>query len=77
VDQRRAELITRTLLLDGEETELCLEMAFWDALMLMADDKRKSVIAIIEDASDNSDARDLSSAVRLFVLDHYRGRQRS
>ena len=76
MDQRMAELITRTLLLDGEETELTLEKGFWNALMLMADDQRKSVIAIIEDANDNTDARDLSSAVRLFVLDHYRGRKR-
>ena len=76
MDQRMAELITRTLRLDGEETEISLEMGFWDALMLMADDQRKSVIAIIEDAIDNSDARDLSSAVRLFVLDHYRCRAR-
>jgi predicted DNA-binding ribbon-helix-helix protein len=71
-----AELVTRTLRLDGEETELSLEKAFWDALMLMADDQRKSVVAIIEDANDNTDARDLSSAVRLFVLDHYRGCKR-
>jgi predicted DNA-binding ribbon-helix-helix protein len=76
VDQRRAELITKTLLLDGEEIELCLEMAFWDALMLMADDQRKRVIAIIEDAFDNTEDCDLSSAVRLFVLDYYRGRKR-
>jgi predicted DNA-binding ribbon-helix-helix protein len=76
MDQRMAELITRTLLLDGEETELSLEKGFWNALMLMADDQRKSVSAIIEDANDNRDARDLSSALRLFVLDYYRRRGR-
>jgi predicted DNA-binding ribbon-helix-helix protein len=76
VDHAMAKLVTRTLLLDGEETKLSLEMAFWDALMLIADDQRKSVSAIIEEANDNTDVRDLSSAVRLFVLDYYRKSQR-
>jgi predicted DNA-binding ribbon-helix-helix protein len=72
-----AEIISRTLLLDGEETELSLETAFWDALTLMADDQRTSVSAIIEGAiSGNTDARDLSSTVRLFVLDYFRRRHR-
>jgi predicted DNA-binding ribbon-helix-helix protein len=76
VDQRMPQIITRTLLLDGEETELSLETAFWDALMLVADDQRSSVSAMIELASDGTEARDLSSAVRLFVLDYYRRRMR-
>jgi predicted DNA-binding ribbon-helix-helix protein len=76
VDQRRAEIIIRTLVIDGEETALSLETAFWDALTLMADDQHRSITAIIEDASGNTDAGDLSSAVRLFVLDYYRRRGR-
>jgi predicted DNA-binding ribbon-helix-helix protein len=75
VDQEMAKLVTRTLLLDGEETKLSLEMAFWDALMLMADDQRKSVGAIIEEANDTARGRGLSSTVRLFVLDYYRKSQ--
>jgi predicted DNA-binding ribbon-helix-helix protein len=70
-----AEVITRTLVLDGEETEISLETGFWDALMRIADVQRKSVVAVIEDISDNTHDDSLSSAIRLFVLDHYRRRK--
>ena len=76
LDELPPGVISRTLLLDGEETELSLEPIFWDALMTIADDRRKSVVAVIEEAADNTDACDLSSAVRLFVLDYYLRRQR-
>jgi len=68
--------ITRTLLLDGAKTELPLEPIFWDALMMIGDDQRKSISAVIENINDNTDTRDLSSAVRVFVLEYYRRRKR-
>jgi predicted DNA-binding ribbon-helix-helix protein len=70
-----AERISRTLLIDGEETEVALELGFWDALVRIADEQHKSVVAVIEDANGSTDDYDLSSAVRLFVLDHYRRRK--
>jgi predicted DNA-binding ribbon-helix-helix protein len=53
-----------------------LESLFWDALMMIADDQRKSISAVIEDINDNTDVSDFSSAVRLFVLDYYHRRKR-
>ena len=75
VDQRMAELVTRTILIDGKRTELRLESAFWDALMRIADDQRTSVIALIEGIEADRKALGLASAVRLFVLDYYRPRK--
>ena len=66
--------VTRTIILDGEEITLSLEAIFWDALMWIADERHKSVGAIIEEVDDNTEFRDLSSAVRLFVLQYYRRR---
>ena len=74
-DEPLPGLITRILVLEGEETELSLESAFWDALMMIADEVGKSVAALIEEINDTSDAYPLSSAVRLFAFDYYRRRR--
>lgn len=63
----------RSVTIAGHRTSLSLEPAFWDALRTLAQERGRSINAIIEEidqAASQSGARDinLSSAVRVHLL---------
>ncbi|WP_119460188.1 ribbon-helix-helix domain-containing protein [Rhodospirillaceae bacterium SYSU D60014] len=66
----------RSVLLAGHRTSLSLEAAFWDALKELATARGLSLNRLIEeiDRARSADAMpgNLSSAVRVFVLDAVR-----
>ena len=62
-----------SVVLDGHKTSVSLERAFWQALGEIAADRRVSLNTLIADI-DRSRVGNLSSALRLFVLAHYRER---
>jgi predicted DNA-binding ribbon-helix-helix protein len=68
----------RSIMIAGHRTSVSLEDAFWKALKQIAQARHQSLaelIAAIDGARQNGkDAGNLSSAIRLFVLDYYRGR---
>ena len=55
----------------GHSTSLSLEGAFWDALKQVAAGRGLSLNALIEEI-DCGRSTNLSSAVRVFLLNHYR-----
>ncbi len=63
----------RSLTLRGHRTSVSLEPAFWDAFRAIAAARGQAVNAL---AADIDAARPpgtgLASAIRVFVLDHYR-----
>lgn len=65
-------VIKRSIVIDGHKTSVSLEDAFWNALKEIASD-RKQTLSQLVDAVDASRVHpNLSSALRLYVLDHYR-----
>jgi predicted DNA-binding ribbon-helix-helix protein len=64
--------------LAGHRTSLSLEAAFWDQLKRLADQRGQSLNRLIEEIDRariaDSPAANLSSAVRLFVLETLRDR---
>ncbi len=62
-----------SLTLHGHRTSVSLEPEFWDAFRAIADDKG---IPLNELAANIDDSREgeagLASAIRVFVLNHYR-----
>lgn len=56
---------------DGHRTSITLEPVFWDSLNDIAGSKGKSVSALIA-AIDKKQPENLSSAIRVFVLEHYK-----
>jgi len=76
--RRREELVTkspivkRSVSLDGHKTSVTLEDQFWTALKEIAALQEVSVQELILKAKSAGENRNLSSAIRLFVLDHYR-----
>jgi len=68
----RSQVIKRSIVIAGHNTSVSLEDAFWNALKEIADHRATTLSDMI--ASIDSDRRhnNLSSAIRLFVLDHFR-----
>ncbi|MEQ9608222.1 MAG: ribbon-helix-helix domain-containing protein, partial [Kiloniellaceae bacterium] len=60
----------------GHSTSLSLEDVFWDALKEVAAERGLSLNALIEEI-DRGRGGNLSSAVRVFLLNHFRALARS
>jgi predicted DNA-binding ribbon-helix-helix protein len=70
--------VKRSLTLHGHRTSVSLEAAFWDAFRDIAAERGiplNQLAAQIDDARSGDEG--LASAIRLFVLDHYRDATRS
>ena len=74
----KSPVIKRSIVIAGHKTSVSIEDAFWTALKDIAQARRQSLpqlIASIDAARQTGKhAGNLSSAIRLFVLDFYRGR---
>jgi len=64
-------IVKRSVRIAGHATSVSLEAAFWDGLCAIAAARQLSVNALLA-AIDAERAGNLSSAIRLFVLDVYR-----
>lgn len=64
-------IVKRSVRIAGHATSISLEPAFWDALCEIASRRRMSVNALLA-AIDSARSGNLSSAIRLFVLDSCR-----
>jgi predicted DNA-binding ribbon-helix-helix protein len=62
----------RSLILGGHKTSVSLEDAFWGALKEIAQDQRVSASQLAARIDGSREDHNLSSAIRLFVLNHYR-----
>ncbi|NQV48442.1 MAG: ribbon-helix-helix domain-containing protein [Rhodospirillaceae bacterium] len=70
-----ARIRKRSVLIAGHQTSVSLEGAFWDTLKTMASARGTSVNALIteiDSARPGSDSGNLSSAIRVFVLQSLR-----
>ena len=71
----KSQVFKRSISLDGHKTSVSLETAFWDELKGIADAQGVRVgqlIATIDSQRHDRQQANLSSAIRLFVLDYYR-----
>jgi len=66
--------LKRSVTLAGHRTSISLEAQFWTALTDIAAEKGRPLARLIDEV-DKREGRDqnLSSALRVFVLAHYRG----
>ena len=65
-------ILKRSIVFDGHKTSVSLEDAFWQGLEEIAQSQcttRANIVATIDRAREHTN---LSSAIRLFVLDHIR-----
>jgi predicted DNA-binding ribbon-helix-helix protein len=70
-------VVKRSIAVDGHKTSVTLEEAFWNGLKEIASDRRLTLSELVSAINSQRLNANLSSALRLFVLDHYRGMPRS
>ncbi len=56
----------------GHQTSITLEDEFWQALKTIAKDKDKSLAQIVANIDNKRKDENLSSAVRVFILQYYK-----
>ena len=68
------KLRKRSLVIAGHSTSISLEDDFWDALRDMAAERGVSVAGLVAEVDSARGAANLSSALRVHVLRHFRER---
>jgi predicted DNA-binding ribbon-helix-helix protein len=65
-------IIKRSVVIAGHKTSVSLEDAFWKGLKEIASDRNLTLSETVAAIDSERPNGNLSSAIRLFVLDHYR-----
>jgi predicted DNA-binding ribbon-helix-helix protein len=71
---KKSLVIKRSIVVGGHKTSVSLEDDFWDALRLIARGHRVTLSELVGSIDSQRQHGNLSSSVRLFVLNHYRRR---
>jgi predicted DNA-binding ribbon-helix-helix protein len=67
-----SQLLKRSIVITGHKTSVSLEDAFWSALKKIAATRKIPLSDLVSTIANEWKHGNLSSAIRLFVLDHYR-----
>ncbi|SDG25745.1 Ribbon-helix-helix domain-containing protein [Limimonas halophila] len=73
-EREESDKISSNVTVNGRRTSLRLEREFWDGLYKIARDKKTSVNELVSHV-DKLRSRQLTAAVRGFVLDYFRDNQ--
>jgi predicted DNA-binding ribbon-helix-helix protein len=73
----KSPVVKRSIVIAGHKTSVSLEDAFWSGLKDIAGTRNMTLSELV--ASIDADRRqgNLSSAIRLYVLDHFRAQSES
>ena len=69
-------VVKRSIVLSGHKTSVSLEDAFWRGLKDIATSRRMTLSDLVCSIDSERKHGNLSSAIRLFVLDHYQAHTR-
>lgn len=69
----KSPVVKRSIVIAGHKTSVSLEDAFWRGLKDVASRRGVTLSEVVAKIDAERVQGNLSSAIRLFVLDHYRG----
>jgi predicted DNA-binding ribbon-helix-helix protein len=69
---RKSPIVIHPIRIAGHRTSISVEDAFWKGLKQIAQDRDMTQSELVTTINSERKHNNLSSAVRLFVLDHYR-----
>ena len=72
----KSSVIKRTVMVGGHKTSISLEDEFWSGLKEIARAQGASMAQILTEIDTTRQQKNLSSAIRLFVLGHVRDQKR-
>ena len=70
----KSPVVKHSIVIAGRKTSVSLEHEFWDALREIASDRYVRLSELVGDLDAHRQHSNLSSALRLFVLEYYRGK---
>lgn len=73
----KSPVVKRSIVIAGHKTSVSLEDAFWEALKEIASGRRLTLSDLVASIDSARSQGNLSSAIRLFVLEHYRAAAQS
>jgi len=68
----KSPVVKRSIVIAGHKTSVSLEDAFWQSLKEIAGSRELTLSDLVASIDTGRHHGNLSSAIRLFVLDHYR-----
>lgn len=68
----KSPVVKRSIVIAGHKTSVSLEDAFWKGLKDIANNREMTLSDVVATIDTDRRQGNLSSAIRLFVLDHYR-----
>ena len=66
-------VVKRSIVIDGHKTSVSLEEAFWKSLREIAHERGDTLTRLVTSIDVNRETKNLSSAIRVFILDFYKG----
>ncbi len=70
----KSPVVKRSIVIANHKTSVSLEDAFWKSLKDIANDRDVTLSDLVASIDTERLHGNLSSAIRLFVLDHYRSK---
>ncbi len=68
----KSPVVKRSIVIAGHKTSVSLEDAFWKGLKEIAAERNMTLSELVASIDTDRQHGNLSSAIRLFVLDYYR-----
>ncbi|WP_398474401.1 ribbon-helix-helix domain-containing protein [Tardiphaga sp.] len=72
----RSSIKKRSVVIDGRKTSVSLENDFWEEVKNVAQSRGQTVVDFVADVRKGYEGHNVSSALRLSVLEHYRGQDK-
>lgn len=70
----KSPVVKRSIVVAGHKTSVSLEEAFWSGMKEISGARGMTLSELVGEIDNNRQQGNLSSAIRLFVLDHFRSR---
>ena len=70
----KSPVVKRSIVVAGHKTSVSLEEAFWTSMKEISSLRNMTLSELVADIDTNRRQGNLSSAIRLFVLDYFRSR---
>ena len=70
----KSPVLKRSIIVGGHKTSVSLEEAFWNSMKEISGQRDMTLSELVGEIDSNRQQGNLSSAIRLFVLDYFRTR---
>ena len=70
----KSEVVKRSVVVGGHKTSVSLEEAFWNGMKTIAAERGRTLSELVGEIDAERKQGNLSSAIRLFVLDYFKSR---